>query len=399
MERIAIIGGGAAGFFCASVIAERQKECQIQLFEKTNKKLTKVKISGGGRCNVTNGNQQLSRLIKGYPRGKNFLKKAFHQFASKEAYEWFEQRGVELKVEEDGRVFPVSNQSQEIVDCLSNVLHDSRVKLISGTGNITIEKKATHWSLETKEGQFYEADKLVVATGSDKTMWDTLALLGHTIVAPVPSLFTFKIKDKRLEELQGVSLPLVQLKLPGTKAVEEAPFLITHWGISGPVTLRVSAWQARELHQQQYQFSILLNFVPQLKEEEVRSVLQEMQRGNKKEVQNHTQFGVPKRLWQSLCIYIDITNERFIDLSKKQINRLVTELTQGHYQVNGKATFKDEFVTAGGVELKEIEVQTLESKLHSNLYFAGEVLDIDAITGGYNFQAAWTTAWIVGKHV
>lgn len=388
---VAIIGGGAAGYFCANILSEESK-IEITLFEKQKRVLEKVKVSGGGRCNVTNSETNISRLTKNYPRGEKFLKKAFNTFSTQDTQTWFDAKGVGLKTEPDGRVFPVSDSSQSIIDALRKVENQSNVTLATQQNVETLEQKDDKWLVNDTE-----YDKVVVASGSNPKMWKILEGLGVKTVPPVPSLFTFKIKDPRLDGLMGLSVPLVEAKIIGDKQKIEGAFLITHWGVSGPVILKLSAWKARWFHELNYDFEVMLDYAPSLSEDELRKEIKDQ--GNKK-VFTNALFGLPKRLWASFVGSAEIEESKtYAELSKKQLNKLTTELKQGVYPVKGKTTFKEEFVTAGGVELSEVNKKTLEHQHLKGLHFAGEVLDIDAITGGFNFQAAWTTAYLSAEGV
>ena len=389
--RVAVIGGGAAGYFCANILSEDSR-IKVVLFEKQKRVLEKVKVSGGGRCNVTNAETNVSKLTKSYPRGNKFLKSAFSQFSTRDTQAWFEGKGVKLKSEPDGRVFPVSNSSQSIIDVLRMVENKSNVTLSTQHNVETLRQKEDEWLVN--DDVF---DKVVIASGSNVKMWNILEGLGVKTVPPVPSLFTFKIKDPRIDGLMGLSVPLVEAKVVGDKQKIEGSFLITHWGLSGPVILKLSSWKARWFHELKYDFDVMLDYVPTLSEDELRKEINDQ--GNKKVVTSPL-FGLPKRFWASLVTSAEIEETKtYAELSKKQLNKLVTELKQGIYPVKGKTTFKEEFVTAGGVELSEVNKNTLEHQRLLGLFFAGEVLDIDAITGGYNFQSAWTTAYLSAKAV
>ena len=389
--KVAIIGGGAAGYFCANILAGRG-DISVVVFEKQKRVLEKVKVSGGGRCNVTNAETNIGSLSKQYPRGEKFLKKAFQVFSTSDTQQWFERRGVKLKTEPDGRIFPVSNSSQTIIDVLRKVEQRPNVRLRSQENIESLVKKGEKWLVNT-----IEFDQVVVASGSNKKIWDMLENLGVSISPPVPSLFTFKIKDERLDGLMGLSVPLVEAKIIGDKKKTEGAFLITHWGVSGPVVLKLSAWKARWFHELGYKFEVMLDFLPQLSEDELRESLNN--NSTKKVISNSIE-DIPKRLWGAFVESAGINDSKtFNELSKKQLNKLVTELKQGVYPVNGKTTFKEEFVTAGGVELSEVNKKTLEHESLSGLFFAGEVLNIDAITGGFNFQSAWTTAYLCAHGV
>ncbi|WP_313808437.1 NAD(P)/FAD-dependent oxidoreductase [Flavobacterium sp.] len=396
---ILIVGGGAAGFFTAINIAENNPTLKIAILERGKEVLTKVKISGGGRCNVTHACFVPNELVKFYPRGEKELKGPFHQFCSGDTIEWFEKHGVELKIEEDGRMFPISDSSQTIIDCFLTAAKKLGIEVLIGQSVQSIFKGDAYWKVETNQ-QSFKCDKLVMTTGSNPKMWEMMTSLGHSIIEPVPSLFTFNIKDARIKDLMGVSA-LASVKIKDSKLKASGPLLITHWGMSGPGILRLSAWGARELADKKYQFVLQVNWLNETDFESALDNLKELKEENaKKLVVKFCPFEFPKRLWESLLIASGISAEtKWADLSKKQLSDLTNQLTNGQFQVNGKSTFKEEFVTAGGIDLKEINFKTMESKLHENLYFAGEILNIDAITGGFNFQNAWTGGFLVAKAI
>lgn len=396
---ILIVGGGAAGFFTAINIAENNQNLKIAILERGKEVLTKVKISGGGRCNVTHACFIPNDLVKFYPRGEKELKGPFHQFCSGDTIEWFEKHGVELKIEGDGRMFPVSDSSQTIIDCFLTATKKLGIDILTGQSVQSIFKGEDYWKVDTNH-QSFKCDKLVMATGSNPKMWEIMETLGHTIEEPVPSLFTFNIKDTRIKDLMGVSA-LATVKVKDSKLKASGPLLITHWGMSGPGILRLSAWGARELATKNYQFTIQVNWLHETDFEEALDILKALKDENaKKLVLKFCPFEFPKRLWESLATASGISAEtKWADLSKKQLTDLANQLTNGHFQVNGKSTFKEEFVTAGGINLKEIDFKTMQSKLHENLYFAGEILNIDAITGGFNFQNAWTGGFLVAEAI
>lgn len=396
---VVIVGGGAAGFFTAINMAEKNPKLTIAILERGKEVLSKVRVSGGGRCNVTHACFVPNELVKFYPRGEKELKGPFHQFCSGDTIEWFEKHGVELKIEEDGRMFPVTDSSQTIIDCFLNAAKKLKIEVLTGQSMQSIFKGDNYWKLETNQ-QSFKCEKLIMTTGSNPKIWEMMQLLGHSIVEPVPSLFTFNIKDNRIKDLMGVSA-LASVKVKDSKLKASGPLLITHWGMSGPGILRLSAWGARELAQKKYQFTLQVNWLNDLDFETVLSDLKEIKEENaKKIVTKFCPFEFPKRLWENLLIASEIQlDTKWADVSKKQMTNLVHQLTNGQFQVNGKSTFKEEFVTAGGIDLKEINFKTMESRLHKNLYFAGEILNIDAITGGFNFQNAWTGGFIVAQAI
>ena len=396
---IIIVGGGAAGFFTAISIVEKNPKMKVAILERGAEVLQKVRISGGGRCNVTHACFEPNELVKFYPRGEKELRGPFHQFGSGDTIEWFEKHGVELKIEADGRMFPVSNSSQTIIDCFLKATQKLGIAVLTGQSVQSIFKKDTLWKIET-QNEHYLTEKLVLATGSNPKIWEMLQTFGHVVVSPVPSLFTFNIKDSRIKELPGVAAQ-VTVKVKDTKLTSTGPLLITHWGMSGPAILKLSAWGARILHDKNYQFTIFINWLNDADTADVEKKLKDLKQEHaKKSVSKKSPFELTNRLWESLVIASGIEVEtKWADLSKIQLQNLVNQLTHGTFQVNGKSTFKEEFVTAGGIDLKEINFKTMESKLHENLYFAGEIVNIDAITGGFNFQNAWTSGFTVASAV
>ena len=396
---IIIVGGGAAGFFTAINIVEKNPKLKVALLERGKNVLEKVRISGGGRCNVTHACFEPNELVKFYPRGEKELRGPFHQFCSGDTIEWFEKHGVALKIEDDGRMFPVSNSSQTIIDCFLNATQKLGISVLTGQSVQSIFKKDNCWKIETQNEQ-YLTEKLVLATGSNPKMWELLQTFGHAIVSPVPSLFTFNIKDPRIKDLMGLSA-LATVKVKDTKLTATGPLLITHWGMSGPGILKLSAWGARILHDRNYQFTIYVNWLNDVDTDDADKLLKEIKLEHaKKAVSKKSPFEFPNRLWESLVLASGIEEEtKWADLSKTQLQNLAMQLTNGSFQVNGKSTFKEEFVTAGGIDLKEINFKTMESKLHENLYLAGEIVNIDAITGGFNFQNAWTSGFLVAENI
>ena len=396
---IIIVGGGAAGFFTAINIVEKNSKLKVAILERGSEVLTKVRISGGGRCNVTHACFEPNELVKFYPRGEKELRGPFHQFCSGDTIEWFEKHGVELKIEDDGRLFPTSNSSQTIIDCFLKATAKLGITVLTGQSVQSIYKKENFWKVET-QNQNYIADKLVLATGSNPKIWEMLQAFGHAIISPVPSLFTFNIKDPRIKELPGVAAQ-VTVRVKDTKLESTGPLLITHWGMSGPAILKLSAWGARILHDKNYQFTIFVNWLNDVDTEDAEKILKELKQEHaKKAVSKKSPFDFPNRLWESLVLASGIETEtKWADLSKVQLQNLANQLTNATFQVNGKSTFKEEFVTAGGIDLKEINFKTMESKLHEKLYFAGEIVNIDAITGGFNFQNAWTSGFIVANSI
>ena len=394
-----IVGGGAAGFFTAINIVERNPKAKVAILERGTEVLGKVRISGGGRCNVTHACFEPNELVKFYPRGEKELRGPFHQFCSGDTIEWFERHGVALKIEDDGRMFPVSNSSQTIIDCFLKATQQLGIKVLTGQSVQSIFKKDNYWKIDT-QNQNYQAENLILATGSNPKIWEMLQEFGHAIIPPVPSLFTFNSKDPRIKELPGVSAK-VTVRVKDTKLEATGPLLITHWGMSGPAILKLSAWGARILHDKNYQFTLLVNWLNTIDTEEAIAQLKTLkQEQAKKTVAKKSPFELTNRLWESLVLASGISTEtKWADLSKIQLQHLAQQLTNGIFSIKGKSTFKEEFVTAGGIDLKEINFKTMESKIHPNLYFAGEIVNIDAITGGFNFQNAWTSGFIVANAV
>ena len=396
-----ILGGGAAGFFTAINAADLNIKLNIAILERGKDVLTKVKVSGGGRCNVTHAEFIPKDLATNYPRGEKELVGPFHTFMTGDTIAWFETKGVALKMEEDGRMFPVSDSSQTIIDCFTSETERLGIEVHTSESVKDILVHNEHFEITTTN-KVYAAKKVVVATGSNPKIWNLLEKLGHTIVPPVPSLFTFHIKDTRIADLPGIATHVsVQVLAENNKVIlsSEGPLLITHWGMSGPAILKLSAWGARLLEPTQYQFTIKVNWLEERSAAEVLDQLLELKHINPKQtLQKYAQFDLPKRLWQSLLKASAIDDSQiWAAVSKKQLVKFSETLTASEFQVTGKSTFKEEFGTAGGIDLKEVNFKTFESKLHPNLYFAGEVLNIDAITGGFNFQNAWTGGFIVAK--
>lgn len=398
---ILICGGGAAGFFTAINLAERRPGDKIIILEKSNKVLSKVRISGGGRCNVTNGRTHSSELVKAYPRGGKKLYKLFEAFSTEDMRSWLEHRHVPTHVEEDLRVFPVSNSSESIISCFMDEVKKHGIDLRLGDGLNQINQSEKGWGIITQHGDSIHADAVVMATGSSPQVWRLLSKLDIEIKEPVPSLFTFKISSELLSGLQGISFSDVQCKVIGTSLVSDGPLLITHWGLSGPAILKLSAWGARTLASSRYSFDILINFIPSENPETCRQAIQKYKfEHGKRTVINYPLFEIPKRFWDRVCRESGISPSlTFAELGKKSTNKLTHFLTQAPFHVSGKSTFKEEFVTCGGVALSEINLETFESKRYPSLYFTGEVLDIDAITGGFNFQACWSSAWQISQHL
>lgn len=397
---LVIIGGGAAGFFAAIQCAEACPQMDITILEQGLQVLGKVKISGGGRCNVTHACFDPKELIRFYPRGNKELLGPFHRFQPADMIEWLEYRGVELKTEADGRMFPITDNSATIVNCLYDSAVTAGVKIITGTKIKTFEKKENQWLTTDFQGNIHVSTFLLVAGGSSEILWNVIENTGHHIMEPVPSLFTFNIKSQWLKSLPGLSVPEAIVGIEGQKLQTTGPLLITHWGMSGPAILKLSAWGARLLAAMNYNFSIWVNWTGKSLEN-VRFDIEKMKySGIKKNVYNTPLYNIPSRLWKELCALAELEESiLWQDISHKNISKLSALLTRNTFDVKGKSTFKDEFVTCGGVALEEVNFKTMESKKQDNLYFAGEILDIDALTGGFNFQAAWTTAFIAGNAI
>lgn len=401
--RLIVIGGGAAGFFCAVNAARMAPALQVIILEKSRRLLSKVRISGGGRCNLTHDCQDITEMSKRYPRGKNFVKKAFHRFFTYDTIQWFESRGVALKSEADGRMFPVSDSSQSVIDCLLKEAARFHIDILMNREVTRLFKNEEQWKIELSGGEVLSADFICIATGGypKGTMFQWMKDTGHSLEEPVPSLFTFNMPGSDIRSLMGVSVPMASVKIMGTNLIQEGPLLITHWGLSGPVILKLSAWGARDLKDMGYEFDIQVNWLNGYHEQSFREALIDMKETNHRALVGSKSFpGIPQRLWTYFLEHAGIdTGKKWVDLPLSLINRLAKLICSGEFRVKGKTTFKEEFVTAGGVKLVEIDANRMESKLHKNLFFAGEVMDVDGITGGYNFQFAWTSGYIAAKSI
>ena len=400
--KIAVIGGGAAGFFAAISCRNHFPNSQVTILEKSSKVLSKVKISGGGRCNVTNACFDNKKLSQHYPRGENQLRKAFEQFNTADTMQWFEEKGVKLKVYPDNCVFPLSNDSQSIIDCFLSEIKRLEIRVEFNQRIQRIVQSNSKFSVET-DAHKLEFDRVIVTIGGQPKLsgFQWMEDFGHSIIEPVPSLFTFNMPKNPICSLMGNVVENATVKVEGTKLLAQGPLLVTHWGMSGPSILKLSAWGARILHEKNYEFAILVNWLNDRKEDDLRIQIQRimLEHGGKM-VANLNPFIITNRLWVFLLQKSEISSEiRWKDFGKRNMNRLVNTLLYDRYEVSGKTTFKEEFVTSGGISLNEIDFKTMESKIVKGLFFSGEVMDIDGITGGFNFQAAWTTGYIAGKNV
>lgn len=402
-KKLVVIGGGAAGFFCAINAARLNPELQVTIVERNNKVLSKVKISGGGRCNVTHACFAVDELILKYPRGKYFVKKSFNWFSPTDTIEWFNQRGVVLKTETDNRMFPVTDDSQTIIDCLMAEAKKYKVKIWLSTSATSIANIKNGFSIIINDGQILQANYICVASGGfpKSIHFDWLTRLGHTIAEPVPSLFTFNIPNNKITELMGVSVENVNVRIAGAKWKNSGSLLITHWGLSGPAILKLSAWAARHLAMVNYQFAVIINWLGGTTEMELKNQFEDYRFSlAPQKVSSKNPFGLPNRLWLYFLELSGIPEDiRWADLPSAPQYRLIRLLTQQELAINGKTTFKEEFVTSGGISLNEINANTMESKKITNLFFAGEVMDVDGVTGGFNFQHAWTTGWLAAKTI
>jgi predicted Rossmann fold flavoprotein len=409
-EQLIVIGGGAAGFFCAVNAARMNPRLKVTIVEKTGKLLSKVKVSGGGRCNVTHACFHIADMSKKYPRGQNFVKKTFHQFFTTDTIEWFKVRGVDIIAEKDGRMFPVTNSSQTIIDCLLKeadkygveVMMKTEVRSLKSEGGSQMSD-VRKFHIELPDFRFLTSDFVCIASGGypKASMFDWLKETGHTVEEPVPSLFTFNMPGNPITKLPGLSIEKAKVRVIGTKLEEEGPLLITHWGMSGPVILRLSAWGARELKDRNWEFIISINWVPDYNEISLKEKMQLLRfEMAAQKINNRNPFALPNRLWEFLLLQSGINTEmRWADLPAKEQNKLIKNLCAFECSVKGKTTFKEEFVTAGGIKLNEVDANTMMSKKVPNLFFAGEILDVDGITGGFNFQHAWTSGWIAAKNI
>jgi len=395
--KIAVIGAGAAGCFAAANISDHEHH-EITIFEKTAKSLQKVKVSGGGRCNVTHHCFEVPALLEKYPRGKQLLKKTLYSFAPSQTINWFENRGVRIKAEHDGRMFPVTDSSQSIIDALMDELKRKNVSINYHKSVQRIQKIKEEFIIEFADGTSYTADKVLISCGGfpkpENYSW--IKELGHSIEEPVPSLFTFNVPGNPITELMGVVVENASVKIAGTKMMEEGPVLITHWGFSGPCVLRTSAWGARDLADKKYEFTILINWLDNLSENDWKEEIKKIRQNLGAQLVIHKNpFGLPKRLWEFMMWKNQVSDQiKWGELSSSHQNKLMESLLRDRYEVKGKTTFKEEFVTCGGVTLSEVDPSTMESRIIKGLFFAGEILNVDGITGGFNFQHAWASGFV-----
>ena len=403
MHKLVIIGAGAAGIFCAVNAARMHPGLQVIVVEKTGKLLSKVKVSGGGRCNVTHACSGIAELVKNYPRGGNFLKKAFHHFSASDTIKWFEDRGVALKTEEDGRMFPVTDSSQTIIDCLLREMDLYGVEIRMHHSVTSLEHSNDKWMVEFSNHEPIQAQAVCIACGGypKNDMYEWVKKTGHSIEAPVPSLFTFNMPGSAVTSLMGVTHKKVGIKIESSRFEQQNPLLITHWGMSGPAVLKLSAWSARELAARNYDFPVVVNWIPAYNESSLQQQIHEIRRQSAaSKLINKNPFSLPQRLWEYLLQEAGINADiRWADLPAREQNKLVKTLCANRYAVKGKTTYKEEFVTAGGIPLQEVDPSTMMSKIKPGLFFAGEVLDVDGVTGGFNFQHAWTSGYVAAKAV
>lgn len=403
MEKIniGIIGGGASGFFSAVEIASENPGCSITILEKSDKLLSKVKVSGGGRCNVTNACFDIEELIKNYPRGFKELRSVFYRFNPSDTINWFESKGIKLKTENDNRVFPLSNKSDTIVNLFLNEAEKHNVEIIKNYSVTEIKRINNGFTVNPESKFSLTFDKLIIATGGNSKpgFYSMLEKLGHTIVPPVPSLFTFNLDKHPLKGLEGISVENAIIKIKNTNFRQKGAVLVTHWGLSGPAILKLSAYCARIINEKSYNFDIEINWVPGIKEIK-KSLMLEKEKSLNQKISSRSKFDLPSRLWKRFTELAGISESmKWSEVSKEKMIALEKLLIGSTYKIKGKTTFKEEFVTAGGVSLKEIDFKTMESKICKGLYFTGEVLDIDGITGGFNFQSCWSTAFIISKSI
>lgn len=396
-----VIGGGAAGFYGAIQAGELHGGLKILILEKSNKLLSKVRVSGGGRCNVTHHCFAPVKLARHYPRGEKLLRNIFKEYGTAQTVAWFDSKGVKLKTEDDGRMFPFTDNSQTIIDCFLHQAERLKIRIETGQEVTAIHPAAGKFSLMTQAGEVFTATKVLITTGGSPKpdAYSFIEKLGHTIKPPIPSLFTFNDSEKKFKDLMGVAVPEAEVRIATTNLKDQGPLLITHWGLSGPAVIKLSAWAAEYLHGVHYNFRALVSWIGHAKEEEVREFLQSQKTVRlKQKIYSNPLFGLPQRLWVRLCELADIPPEKvWGEIGQKNLNRLLEHLIKCPFHIKGKTTFKEEFVTCGGVDLAEVDPGTLESRKVKGIFFAGEVLHIDGETGGFNFQAAWSTAFLASK--
>lgn len=403
MNDCIVIGGGAAGFFGAIQLAEKKPRFRIRILEKSSKVLTKVKVSGGGRCNVTHYEYKPSRLARHYPRGEKPLKAMFKKFQASDVVNWFAEKGISLKAEEDGRMFPVTDKSQTIIDCFLQETRKYNIVIELNNEVVRVEKHNSHFVVSTKSGENYLTRNILVAIGghAKREAYSWIEQLGHWITPLVPSLFTFNDPSRVWSSLMGIAVTEATVKIAGTKFFQQGPLLITHWGLSGPAVIKLSAWAAEYLNSVNYAFTVLVNWTGDMKEDELRAELLQLKNDHpKQKIISNPLFHLPHRLWAKHCEEAEIPETKIWgEISMRSLNKLIEQLIRCSFSIKGKTTYKEEFVTCGGVDLAEINTETMESKKMEGLYFAGEVLNIDGETGGFNFQAAWTTAWVAAQTI
>ncbi len=402
-KHVVIAGGGAAGFFAAINVASSCSNVRVTILEKSNKVLSKVRVSGGGRCNVTHNMVDAKQLSEKYPRGKKELIGAFYRFNPAQTIEWFARRGVKLKTEEDGRMFPVTDNSQTIIDCFLNECKKNKIVIKLGMAVDNVVKSKDGFTITCKGGEELKCDYFIIASGGypNQSSYDWIKRLGHKIISPVPSLFTLNIPNSALRGLEGLAIAHAQIKLQGTKFMEEGPMIITHWGLSGPAVIRLSAWAAEYFFEKKYTVAVTVCLLPKHSQQSLHTVFDEMKKKlPQRKIYSKCFDEIPQRLWERMCELAQIKEETVMaNISKKQVSLLVENLLALKLDVLGKTTFKEEFVTCGGVDLLQVDMKTMESKQVDNLFFAGEVLNVDGITGGFNFQAAWTGAWLAAAAI
>lgn len=400
---VIVVGGGAAGFFAAIEVARRKPDFQIEILERSKKVLSKVRVSGGGRCNVTHNEFNPIRLSQHYPRGERWLRNPLKKFQASDMIRWLGERGVEVHAEPDGRVFPVTNSSETIINCFLRETSKRKISITTETGVERVQRSGDYFEIVTQSKVRYFARKILIAVGGNPagSFYDWIRNLGHTISRPLPSLFTFNTPAKSFTDLMGVSVSNATVRIGGTKMMQQGPVLITHWGLSGPAVIKLSAWAAEYLNELNYRFTLYVNWTGNFSEDEMRSELEGHRgRHGRQIITKNPLFSLPSRLWQRLCDLAEIEETKtWQDVSRRCINKLLENLIRCSFEVAGKTTFKEEFVTCGGVDLNEIDPTTMESRLVPNLFFAGEVMNIDGETGGFNFQAAWTTGYLAAAKI